>query len=100
MGSACSLNDTKEVKVAQKFAVLTAGLIEGYQADDLSGPYWSRLVKESVLDIKGVEYVLHEGKVRALGEICVPLSLMAKVCKATHAFADRGVDQAVELLDT
>ena len=96
---ACSVNDIKEVKVPPDCAGLTADWTEHYQADDFFGPYWDRLVKESVLDIKEIEYVLHQGKVRAQGKICVPLSLMAKVCKAPHAFAHPGVDKTGEMVD-
>ena len=96
---ACSVNDINEVKVPPDCAVLTADWTEHYQADCFFGPYSDRLVKESVLDIKGIEYVLHEGKFRVQGNICVPLSLMAKVCKATHAFAHPGVDITVEMVD-
>ena len=96
---ACSVNDIKEVKVPPDCAVLTTDWTEYYQANGFFGPYWDRLVKESVLDIEGIEYVLHQGKVRAQNTICVPLSLMAKVCKATHAFAYLGVDKTVEMVD-
>ena len=82
---ACSVHDIKEVKVPLNCAFLTAAWTEHYQADDLFTPYRDRLVKDSLLDIQGIEYVLHQGKVRAQGSICVPLSVMAKVCKATHA---------------
>ena len=96
---ACSVNNIKEVKVPPDCTVLTGDCTEHYQEDDLFGPYWDRLVKESVLDISGMEYVLHQGKVRAQGTVCVPLSVMAKVCKATHTFAQPGVDRTVEMVD-
>ena len=52
-----------------------------------------------MLNIEGIESVLHRGSVRCQGKICVPLSLMAKVSKATDAFAHPGVDKTVEMLD-
>ena len=75
------------------------GTLPGYQANDFLCLYWDCLVRESVLDIKGIKYVLHQGKVRAQGKMCVPLSVMAKVCNATHAFAHPGVDKTVEMVD-
>ena len=82
----CSVNDIMEVKVPLDCAVLTADWMERYQADHRFCPYWDRLVWESVLGIKGIEYVLHQGRVRAQSKICVPLGIMAKVCKASFAF--------------
>ena len=66
---ACSQNDINELKVAPDCAVLTADCTEHHQADDLFGRFWDRLVKESMLDIKGIEYVLRQRNVRAQGNI-------------------------------
>ena len=49
--------------------------------------------------INRIEYVLHQANVRAQAKICVPLSLMATVGKATHAFAHPGVDKTVPIMD-
>ena len=64
-----------------------------------SRPYWDCLVKELVLDVTAMQYVLHQGTVGAQGTICVPLSLMTTVCKAAHAFSHPGVDKTVEMVD-
>ena len=52
-----------------------------------------------MLDIKRIEYGLHQGNGRAQGKFCVSLSLMDKVCKATHALAQPDVDKTVEMVD-
>ena len=43
--------------------------------------------------------MLHEGKIRADGRICVPLHLVGAVSKAVHAYAHPGVNKTKEMVD-
>ena len=96
---AYDVRDVKEVKIPPACAVLTADWTDHYRADLFCEPHWETLETDTVLDINGSEYVYYQGKVRSEGKICVPVSLITKVCKATHEFAHPGVQKSTEMMD-
>ena len=96
---AYDVRDVKEVKIPPACAVLTADWTDHYRADSFFEPHWETLETDTVLDINGCEYVYYQGKVRSEGKICVPVSLITKVCKATHEFAQPGVQKSTEMMD-
>ena len=67
--------------------------------DPFFAPHWPEIKRESFWTIGDTDYVLHEGKIRADGRICVPLHLVGPVIKAVHAYAHPGVNKTKEMFD-
>ena len=91
--------DANKVKILPACAVLTGDWTYHYRAHPFFEPHWGTLETDTVLDINGCEYVYYQGKVRSEGKICVPVSLITKVCKATHECAHPGVQKCTEMMD-
>ena len=94
-----AVNSAQTIKIPPAVKILNEDWSDHYMVDPFFAPHWPEIKRESFWTIGDTDYVLHEGKIRADGRICVPLHLVGPVIKAVHAYAHPGVNKTKEMFD-
>ena len=94
-----AVNSAQTNKIPPAVKTLNEDWSDHYMVDPFFSPHWPEIKRERFWTIGDTDYVLHEGKIRADGRICVPLDLVGPVIKAVHAYAHPGVNKTKEMFD-
>ena len=94
-----AVNSAQTMKIPAAVEMLNEDWSDHYMVDPFLAPHFPEIKRESFWTIGDTDDVLHEGKIRADGRICVPLHLVGPVLNAVHAYAHPGVNKTTETFD-
>ena len=94
-----SLKLVHEVQVPPDVHVLYQDWSSSYSRDPVYKKMWPELQKTKYVDDEqhGSYYLLHKGKIRHGGKVCVPVKILPPVLTAVHSYAHPGIDKTEQL---
>ena len=95
-----SLHDMEHISLPPEIHILHEKWDQYYKKDECFKNIWGGLKREKYVHHDDHSYfILHEGKVRHQGKICVPKDIMRQVITAIHTYAHPGIEKTTQLFN-